>query len=119
MSDDMKATAHDEIERLQARIEELEVHVAETEYYFEHRIPEEFDFKVITDEQIDAAWGWVTDQELGGRSRNTAKLVLKELGIKRCEGCGGEGITRQYPGGEPLEPCPDCNGHGWVIGGDE
>ncbi len=72
-----------------------------------------------TVKQIDAAWLIV--REFNGAYTATGRWVLRaleRLGIKACEGCGGEGITRQDPHGEPLEPCEVCapfTGHGWVI----
>jgi FtsZ-binding cell division protein ZapB len=66
------------------------------------------------DEMIDAAW----HQAIESRGFPSRIDILEEFNIFECEGCGGEGITRQYPGGEPLEPCEVCSkftGHGWVI----
>ena len=69
----------------------------------------------ITTEQIDAAWemseeGYIDED------------VLRELGIERCEGCGGSGEVSEPADHDQTvlqtDVCPDCNGHGWKkIGG--
>ena len=53
--------------------------------------------------------------------------ALNAIGIFRCEGCGGEGkrIEKMICGatqtnlGPMRVPCPDCDGRGWVIGGED
>ena len=53
---------------------------------------------IITDAQIDAAWH--------GPNNLITREALKELGIERCEGCGGAKGGQTY--------CPTCNDKGWI-----
>lgn len=41
---------------------------------------------------------------------SSLEKALAELGIKRCEGCGGKGHF-----GNNSVPCPTCNGNGFVV----
>jgi len=96
----------EEIERLreQARLRELDFNI-------------EFCGHHITEAQIDAAWA--VAEEMSGTLTVTEQewyeagvvVALAKLGISRCEGC--EHRPRDY---RPQD-CPDCDGHGWTIGG--
>jgi len=71
----------------------------------------------ITNEQIDAAWAhWTT------YGSADVKGALAELSIKRCGGC--ELLQVEIDNDPNAEGsyeavCPDCNGHGWKIGGED
>ena len=73
----------------------------------------------ITSKMIDEA---VASADQDGLHLGDGWPALNKLGIFRCEGCGGSGKmavavpTQQYPDSEVEGLCPDCNGHGWVIG---
>ena len=79
----------------------------------------------ITDEQnqrADAAWKFNEDSSHQLRGHGRA-LLYSCFVIDYCKKCGGAGgLTDNLP---PLPhhkdraPCPDCNGHGWVIGGED
>jgi hypothetical protein len=97
------------IEYLKARVEELEKEKPEPGMW---SIPIGYH---ITDEQIDAAWKYTKEGWDCGQSVEDA---LNKINIFECEGCGGEGNS--YSAAEYNDkPCPDCNGHGWVIGGED
>lgn len=73
----------------------------------------------ITDNQIDMAWKFYTDEcneSLMGYMSN--KFVFENtvacLGILRCTGCGGKGYDKKFGGGRFDLTCPDCVGHGWI-----
>ena len=101
---------------LQERVEELEgerTHLNERLGWTD----EEWKKKhLISHEMIDAAWAYAKDYEPYSAS------CLEALEIKRCWGCAGGGRVR-----DPMdrgirtigELCPDCDGHGWVIGGEK
>lgn len=89
---------------------------------------------LITDEMIDAAWKHTEDLRDGLQNLeqpeiekiicNTREELMQEFNIFYCEGCDGKGHWEQepqtggaYPEQEPI--CPDCNGYGWVIGGED
>ena len=83
---------------------------------------------IFTDEQIDAAWATLNHCPIRSVEFRTLKIALSKLNIHRCEGCGGKGYDKKYGcwslrgvawGGRFDLSCPDCNGHGWVIGGDD
>jgi len=110
--------AADEIERLRARIAELE-----REYKVElDEDGQPSNIWCITEEQIDRAFDLARASndraDAGGTSLGL--MMLAECGIVVCSVCEGWGTLSQAPTGE--EPCPAChrNGksHGWVIGGD-
>lgn len=65
---------------------------------------------IITHEQIAAAMEWY-----GVDAPNAVEDAFLELGIKRCGRCDGEGIIRQRPYGEPVEPCETCHGEGHTV----
>ena len=65
---------------------------------------------IITEAQLDAAWRYANASK-NATAAFASELALKELGIERCEGC--EHRPRDY---RPQD-CPDCDGHGWTIGG--
>ena len=76
----------------------------------------------ITPEMIDAVVEYATapsDQEW---ERSHFEL-LNHLNIFRCEGCDGKGKTYSRSGSMKEEPMEwihlACNGHGWVIGGED
>jgi len=67
---------------------------------------------LVTIEQLDTAWLMADGDEF-------ALAVLTQLGIVRCEDCGGEGMefidaTNCTQPGPSGVPCPGCNGYGWV-----
>jgi len=83
---------------------------------------------IITSNQIRRVWGILSgwnedyaDRVIAAAVRSTLEAAFKELGIVRCEGCGGEGVgdieTSESTG--PLGTfefvCEDCHGHGWII----
>jgi len=76
---------------------------------------------VITTEQIDAAWNLVMDTGEDGRINSGAEQSLARVGIVRCEGCGGCGQVQVYTKDDDYDAdgCPDCDGHGWMIGGED
>lgn len=98
-----------EIERLRQCIEELEEERNQLRQFQQSLHPTGLrdymkTYYVITDAQIDAAWAQGFD-------------ALAELGIVRCEECGGSGEGGMRYDGSPVpveENCHDCNGHGWV-----
>ena len=131
----IKDCAHCEIEALQARVEELDkeceahalanVQQSEENESLEKQLDratahvgelelEQQTGRTITDEQIDAAWKKRRSDPLTGSKISGVLLPASELGIFRCEHLGASQIN-----GELTEPCPDCNGHGWVIGGED
>jgi hypothetical protein len=76
---------------------------------------------VLTPEQIDAAWTAAFNLE--GQADKCCQMEMerafRQLGIVRCERCGGENPTEYYEEGD--RKCPDCakyTGHGWVMGGE-
>ena len=123
---DFKDTEHSlylalaDVKRLAKRIEELEqfqqsLHPTELRDYMRT-------YYIITDEQIDAAVKIARSIE-EHYSNESGWETLKPLGIFRCEGCDGAGKTYSRSSSMKEEPmewvCPDCNGHGWVIGGED
>jgi hypothetical protein len=127
--DERNATA-DEIKALHERIEELEdASVKEVLDFGVEQLSRGHDkYHITTTDQIDAAWVYLSLADHGPEHcRVCGKNILQKLGIVRCEGCGGVGDREPYgmyqPNGDPTDPtwvkCPDCNGHGWVIGGDD
>ena len=97
----------DEIERRQERIEELEK-LEKYNYDSLLTLLRDDGKRIITDEQIDAAWGW-RGEFVARYCPSLFDDVMKELGIHRCEGCKGEGQI--FP---TRAQHMDCNGHGWV-----
>lgn len=110
-------TSLDLIARTQRRIEELE-----REFNFWHSValdykrdlgeymrrgPDSLTWEPISHAQIDAAWNYTGDDWDCGR---TVEIVLAELGIVRCN-C--------LKWGHINGVCQNCNGHGWVIGGED
>ena len=73
----------------------------------------------ITTAQIDAAWGKAIAETRSKRETTYTFQALRDLGIERCEECGGSGEKDEYP--DPNDdlpapgPCPSCNGHGWRL----
>ena len=107
---DAMLEAADEIERLRARVVELEG--------YQRDVNELWGGVHITDEMIDAAVEWANKAELSHSAKATMWLMLSEFHIFRCEGCGGSGVVlpdifnRDY-----SHDCPDCakfTGKGWV-----
>ena len=86
----------------------------------------------ITNEMIDEAVDLIEnlyssdDQRHGLGIIEVAKSymwqALNKLNIFRCKGCKGKGVV-QWPAGPgvaiKIDDCPDCNGHGWVIGEED
>jgi hypothetical protein len=68
----------------------------------------EEDFHILTTAQIDAAWRVTVDPNISENALMNVEAALKELGIVRCEGCGGRGIIQHLE--TPLEPDDD---YGW------
>jgi hypothetical protein len=69
--------------------------------------------------KIDAAWKRREDVRGKGFS---LYIPASELGIVRCEGCGGSGWQNEFNDKELKTLCPGCakyTGHGWVMGGDD
>ena len=68
----------------------------------------------ITDEQIDAAWIYMeghSDQYIKGK----IEMAFRELGIERCDICNRcPGKQYEWGKGDELQPCANCNGHGWT-----
>ena len=114
----------DEIKRQDRRIEELEKDVRREWLigYDEAHTETEKKAHHITDAQIDAAWKWVPDVIVKQRGM-LVEPALAELGILRCEGCGGSGVAVVQAGPDIHEKmqdeCPDCNGKGWEIHDDQ
>ena len=78
--------------------------------------------------KIRAAWEKIKYYTRGNsnpdnhRAAAVVEGVLAELGIVRCEGCGGEcSITKFDAEGVAThqEACLDCNGDGFKIGGGD
>ena len=70
---------------------------------------------IITDKEIDAAWG--LRYKKSAFEWDQIRWALFKLNIHQCKKCGGDGIARQHPYGEPIEPCPGCSGfasQGWT-----
>ena len=66
----------------------------------------EHNYYPITGDQIDAAWEFALESD-----QHVSLDLLSKLGIVRCETC---------PWHQPVpDVCPDCNGKGWVIGGND
>ena len=68
---------------------------------------------IFTDEQIDAAWKHAnTHVEIESK---LVEYAFNELGIERCEVCDRmPGKQYEWGKGDELQPCANCNGHGWV-----
>ena len=101
-----------EIERLDDEAEKLQNHIDELEKQqdihcgaIQSLVCEDSHVR-ITNKQIDAAWARKTDFSDEG----LILLPADAFGIHRCEECGGDPL---YP--EHNDPCPDCNGHGYVV----
>ena len=75
----------------------------------------------ITDEQIDAAWEYIT-HTTNRLAATQVERALNKLHIFRCEGCEGDGQIQHTNidviGSELIEvwDCPDCNGKGYTVG---
>jgi hypothetical protein len=114
------------IDELLTRIEELE---KDNREMLADWVADKPGRTVLTPEQIDAAWTAAFNLE--GQADKCCQMEMerafRQLGIVRCEGCGGVGDREPYgmyqPNGDPTDPtwvkCPDCDGHGWVIGGED
>jgi type I site-specific restriction-modification system R (restriction) subunit len=72
----------------------------------------------VTNEQIGAAWKRILD--INVHYQGAGWDALEKLNIVRCERCA-KLIHRVSHGGLPGvdDICPDCNGKGWVIGGED
>jgi hypothetical protein len=111
-------TVYQENRALEARIEELEKQKAQTERIFDEYCAKVKGFNDchhhITNDQIDAAVLLLTRHGLK-MAVDLGWLILGIFHIFRCEGCDCyQGMS------DPArvnKPCPDCDGHGWVIGG--
>jgi len=75
---------------------------------------------IITTDKISNAWALGRYYTQGKSNQDNHRMavvvegVLAELGIVRCEGCGGSG-TRGCDSLSVPWKCPDCNGEGWVM----
>ena len=110
----------EEFNRLLDKVVELEHHNAaliqtldETAKAVDHRRLNPLHGHHITHEQIDAATA--VAKRFNCFPTNIVWQSLIELGIKRCEECGGDGLQRPD---WPNTKCPACNGHGWTKGGE-
>lgn len=111
--------AADLIDRLQQCIEELE-EILWVKYDANQKPIK--GRHIITTKQIDAAWAAAFNLE--GSADECCQMemerVFRQLGIVRCEGCGGTGmLTRscpidKWPDSEVASDCHTCNGHRWV-----
>jgi len=73
------------------------------------------DYHIITDDQIDAAW----EERHDGVVEGIMYIPASEIGITECENprCqDGRHIETTHL---PSQVCKACNGHGWVMKGDE
>ena len=71
----------------------------------------------ITDAQIRKAWEIYESLAVveAHGLRVQIERIFKELGIERCEGCGGVGLVENERDCMMTSPCPNCNGKGWTI----
>jgi hypothetical protein len=133
--------ADEEIERLRARVEELEADQIPLDArlslscVIQNGVASDFLLAVngeptdqsislpeachiITDSQIDAAWAVGEDVEeadriCGVEVRGVVNAALAELGIERCENPDCVGGCANHPDWKDWV-CPDCDGKGWV-----
>jgi len=63
--------------------------------------------------KIDAAWKSAWDED-SLDWRWAAERALEEIGIMRCDECGGSGWIGANEAGDTKD-CPSCHGHGWVV----
>ena len=101
-----------EVERLRARVDELERMYADVKSALDEKSAAVFRPYHTTPEMIDAA---VEEASLHGGWH-----ILNKLHIFRCEGCATHGIfgiqgNTDPNTGEDMGPCPDCNGKGWKF----
>ena len=100
------------------------------------------DYHIIPTDEIRAAWEYAHSLVPGSEVRISVLYALRQLGIERCEGCGGSGEAEQevcigehfvshemavdagmpeaegshhgYEYGSEVVRCPGCNGRRWV-----
>lgn len=118
-----------EIRSLRKRVEELE---RDREWWasiardYKHdlgeymrRGPAGLAWEMVSHKQIDAAWSVAERYFRASIGTGAGLRVLEQLGIVRCEECGGVGGCHvdddQDAGGSYDAVCPTCNGHGWVV----
>jgi len=123
----VEGQAADEIERLRARIEELEQQVKLAEYHqgqaeasasilqAEIDAMNDVDAIFIPYERIDKMWEYIEKLKIAGDDRcSSLAIVIKEVlalaDIVECDHLKASQIN-----GELVEPCPDCNGRGWRM----
>jgi hypothetical protein len=71
---------------------------------------------MVTHDQIDAAWEERHDDVVEG----IMFIPASEIGIRACDRCHGWGvipINEESP--RATDKCSNCDGHGWVIGGED
>ena len=76
---------------------------------------------IITTDQIRAAWKLCN---IAAEYKDHVGFeLLEQLGIVRCEGCGGDGHSMSTFAVKHeqvrMGTCPDCNGKGFKIGGGD
>jgi hypothetical protein len=109
------AEKDDKIKRLNERTEELEKFVDELTNY-PGRV-------VLTYDQIDATWRILLRCLPGTTEHAMVAFALAELGIERCEECGGIGKIHSVADHDNTVPvtdvCDICDSHGWVLEADD
>ena len=99
-----KQMALNKIAHLEACIDRLEKALGEALNYRSEII----DF-VIAGEHLEFVTRKQISTMVNGGMLNSDWEIVAKLGIKRCDHLKASQIN-----GELTEPCPDCNGHGWV-----
>ena len=101
---DVRWRAADEIDRLRAEVERLKNERSIREMHVHRWIP---------NEQIDKAWKYAGLQP-HQLTKVAAFRALALLGIVECPECGGLGMFNDGKFVHPHDPCPRCDGHGWI-----
>ncbi len=124
MSDPVSAEYADElmaeIERLRARVEELEGRIIRLAIPLDSDIDPETTY-IFTTEQIDEAvqYGRELMYQKSDSVGSFVLAALKKLGIVRCEGCARLGRSPVSIDDDGREwRCGGCDGHGWKVTND-
>ena len=115
-------------EELNNQIEDLEKYKERAAEIFVEKdkriiaIWEDHGYKIPTD-QIRKAWAYARSLPAGSEGRISICYALRLLPIVRCGGGGGDGRATSSHAAKAEQTrhgtCPDCNGEGFVIGGED
>jgi len=105
---------HGEIGLLLKRIEELEANIFDLLDRLS-AVTGEADLAFIPNDRIDKMWEYIEKLKIAGDDHcSSLAIVIKEVlalaDIVECDHLKASQIN-----GELVEPCPDCNGHGWRM----